>query len=934
MTHNTKKSKLVPIATRSLLGVAIASALHAPVALSQDASANDNVEVIEVHGIVSSLKRAMSDKKENMAVSDGIAAEDLGKFPDLNVAESLQRITGVSIDRSGGEGQQVTVRGFGPQFNTVLVNGRQLASDADGRAFNFDVLAADQITGANIYKSAVANMQSGGIGSTINVSTARPFDYDGMQIVGSVKGMYEDLSEETSPQASFLVSNTFADDKFGVLLAVSHQERQVQINRIQTGGWRPGLTLSNRNDGILADNVYFPRNWDQIVDQQDRTRTNVSLVAQFAPSDDITITLDGYVSKFEVDSQVTDLASWFEPDRVGSATVNADTGTAIQFTQEIDLHQGSGDPASDFVSHTRNQRDVTNDGFGLNVAWNITDYLIGNFDVSHSTAENDIAGDARFNVVGIINNYEFDSTGSIPTVIHDGFANGTLPDISLNRLHYNELGNPRASEDEITEYKADFTYYSDADVFQKADFGVLYSEREKYSYQEFASQCAFCGYNVEAPVDALNIRPFTANNYFSGLIDTWYTYDGDAYIDYLASQGAPINPTLAPNHYTVEEEVLALYAQFEFGYDLGDMPLNINIGARYEETDVSVSAVQAFLVDIVPTTDLTLFQNVAGPEENITGTSSYSNLLPSINVKLELEEDMILRLSRYDSLSRPTMSQMSPATTFGEPRRQNLTASGGNPALKPFEAENWDLSFEWYYSDDSIFSFAVFSKEVENFIVTLSGDESYTLSARTAADGFRCTAADCAIGVSLDPANPDVDVVATTEELNGASEVFTVTRPQNGETATVTGYEVAVTHVWDNGFGITANATVVNSDAEVSGDTTQTFALEGLGDSQNLIMFYEKDAFQARVAFNNRESFLFALDNTSVGGATGEPVTTKTYGQWDVSASYDINENFTVFVEGINVTGEKLTQIGRFNDQIYSIEDNGSRFAVGVRATF
>ncbi|MEC8373531.1 MAG: TonB-dependent receptor plug domain-containing protein, partial [Pseudomonadota bacterium] len=268
-------------------------------ALSQDAdtqNVNDApVEVIEVRGIVSSLKRAMSDKKENLAVSDGIAAEDLGKFPDLNVAESLQRITGVSIDRSGGEGQQVTVRGFGPQFNTVLVNGRQIASDDAGRAFNFDVLAADQITGANIFKSGVANLQSGGIGSTINVTTARPFDYDGFQAVGSIKGMYESLSEETSPQASFLVSNTFADDKFGLLLAVSHQERDVQINRIQTAGWRPGLTLSNRNDGVLASNVYLPRNWDQVVDQQERTRTNASLVAQFAPSDDITITLDGFV---------------------------------------------------------------------------------------------------------------------------------------------------------------------------------------------------------------------------------------------------------------------------------------------------------------------------------------------------------------------------------------------------------------------------------------------------------------------------------------------------------------------------------------------------------------------------------------------------------------------------------------------------------------
>ena len=937
MTHKTNTSQFSPMAKRSLLGVAIAAALHSPIVLAQD-SASQNVkdapvEIIEVRGIVSSLKRAMADKKENLAVSDGIAAEDLGKFPDLNVAESLQRITGVSIDRNGGEGQQVTVRGFGPQFNTVLVNGRQLATDAAGRAFNFDILAADQITGASIYKSAVANLQSGGIGSTINISTARPFNYDGFQAVGMVKGMYESLSEETSPQASFLVSNTFADDKFGVLLAASHQERQVQINRIQTAGWRPGLTLSNRNDGIIADNVYLPRNWDQLVDQQDRTRTNVSLVAQYAPSDDVTITLDGFVSKFEVDSQVTDLASWFEPDRVGSAQIS-DNGTAIQFTQEIDLHQGSGNPASDFVSSSRGVRDVTTEGFGINVEWQVSDALSATFDISNSTAENDIAGEGRFNVVGIINNYSFDGTGSTPTVAHDGFGNGQLPDISLNRLHYNDLGNTQATEDEVTEYKADFTYISDSDVFRKADFGILLSEREKYVYQEFGSQCAFCGYATPAPVDELNIRPFTAQNFFSGLIDTWYTYDGDAYLDFLASQGAPVIPTLQPNYYNIEEDVTALYAQFEFGYDIGDMPLTMNFGARYEETDVAVSAVQAFISDVVPTTDLTLFANRFAPANDITGTSSYSNLLPSLNVKLEVQEDMLVRFSRYDSLTRPTMAQMSPATTFNEPRRQNLQASGGNPGLQPFEAENWDLSFEWYYSDDSVFSFAFFSKDVQNFIVTLSGDEIYSMTDRSAANGYRCAEANCAEGLSLDAQNPDRDVVAETEELNGESEVYTVTRPQNGETATVNGYEIALTHIWDNGFGVTANATVVNSDIGVSGDTAQTFALPGLGDSQNLIVFYERDAFQARVAFNNRESFLFALDNTSVGGATGEPVTTETYGQWDVSASYDINENFSVFFEGINVTEEELTQVGRFPDQIYSIEDNGSRYAVGIRGSF
>jgi TonB-dependent receptor len=295
--------------------------------------------------------------------------------------------------------------------------------------------------------------------------------------------------------------------------------------------------------------------------------------------------------------------------------------------------------------------------------------------------------------------------------------------------------------------------------------------------------------------------------------------------------------------------------------------------------------------------------------------------LPNLNIKLGIADDMVLRFASYDTITRPTMDQMSPATTFNEPRRQNLTASGGNPALKPFQAENWDISYEWYYNDASMFSFALFNKEVEDFIVTLTGTETYNMTSRKG-PGFGCSITNSALCSST--------VVGTTNELNGASEVYTVTRPQNGESARITGYEIALTHMFDNGFGVSANATVVDSDLSVTADSSQSFALEGLGDSQNLVLFYEQDVWQARVAFNNREGFLRALDN----GFNGEPINTETFGQWDISASYDYNEYLTVFVEGINITGEELIQTGRFKNQIYSVEDNGSRFAVGVRGSF
>ncbi|MEL7311362.1 MAG: TonB-dependent receptor [Pseudomonadota bacterium] len=241
------------------------------------------------------------------------------------------------------------------------------------------------------------------------------------------------------------------------------------------------------------------------------------------------------------------------------------------------------------------------------------------------------------------------------------------------------------------------------------------------------------------------------------------------------------------------------------------------------------------------------------------------------------------------------------------------------------------MSYEWYYNDLSTFSFAVFNKEIEDFITTLTGEETFTLFNRSAADGFRCASSPlCDPGVVLDPNQPGLDVVATTEELNGQAEIYRVTRPQNGESARVTGYEIALTHVFENGFGFTANATIVDSDAALGSDTSQSFALEGLGDSQNIILFYKRDRWQARLAFNNREGFLRQIDN----GFNGEPINTETFGQWDISASYDVNDNITVFLEGINITEEELIQTGRFANQIYSIEDNGSRFAVGVRAAF
>tara|TARA_B110000503_G_scaffold130034_1_gene202949 strand:- start:1193 stop:3958 length:2766 start_codon:yes stop_codon:yes gene_type:complete len=911
-----KAALIIPTASLTL---SAANAQTAP-------AADDSIEVIEVRGLISSLKRSFSDKKEALIVSDGIAAEDIGKFPDQNVAESLQRITGVSIDRSGGEGQLISVRGFGPQFNLVTVDGRQMASERAGREFSFDTLASELIAGADVYKTSNAANQDGGIGSYINLKTAKPFDMDGFTAVGSVKGTYDSLSEETSPAFSGLVSNTFNDDTLGVLFSLSVQERQAQINQADTRGYyRVPRIATNDFDaatgtGKEAFNVWVPRNLDLTSNSEDRTRTSGTLVVQYAPSEDITLTFDGLYSKFEVESQVNNYANWFTPGNFRDFEVDAATETVNYWSHNaFNDPTGGGSGATDFVQQGLD-RNVEIKGFGFNADWELSEQFNVNIDISNSSAE-DLSGDQSrvFTVMGYANGYTYDFTGggALPAFSSDGISGPfTDADASKLRAHYVERGGDER-EDEITEMRADFTYTPDSETFTQLKFGLYTQDRTK-SAKVFQSpslpNCFYCGYGLDAP-DELG-QLITPNGWFDGIPSSFFGYNVNDYLAFLESDAAitaqSINRGEDPatniaafaslNGYTpvelgtsfeIDEEILSAYADFVFQGDVGDMPWTVNLGFRYSETTTTASGNQATLLDIQQNPlDGTILDQIylvdaSGQRQSvpISISNTYTNLLPSLNVKLEVEDDMLLRFGYSETLTRPTMASMRPVTNIGSTRPDLLLASGGNPNLTPFLSTNWDVSYEWYYDDASAVSIGLFSKEVEGFITQAPSPEEFSLA-------------------------------------SGSYE-FSVTRPRNGETAQVDGLELAWTHTLESGFGFQMNATVVNS---ASDGTT----LEGLGDSQNVIGFYEKDAFQARIAFNNREAFLQTIAN----GDTGQPENVSTYGQWDVSASYDINEHLTVIFEGVNITDEYVEKFGaipaHFTEQVRS----GSRYAVGVRGSF
>lgn len=922
--------------TAGLTGASMAvicATLAATPALAQQAPAagsSDQLEEIVVTGIRRSLLASAEIKRSSGVILDSIASEDLGKFPDSNVAESLQRIPGVSIDRNGGEGQFVTVRGFGPEFNTVLVNGRTFASDNAGREFSFDLLAAELINGADVYKTSQAKMQDGGIGATINVKTARPLDIGGFKAIASAKGMYEDTNEKVSPQAFALVSGTFNDDKLGALLAVSYQKRDTLTNFTNNRGYIPNTTVGPANRPLFT-NVFAPRNQDVGVERQERERMGVNLTTQMQANDDLLITFDGLYNKFDVDSDIRSLGSWFEPSSYTAAEIDANR-TVTSLTTN-----GNGDLIVD-----SNNRYTTTKAAGLNAEWSVNDSLVVKADASWSKSENDAGGKDVFAVIGIPSSYGFrQAQGSgYPSIVN---YTSSLVNPALGRTHI-VLREGNNEAEEVFEYKLDTEWKSDGGALDAVRFGLVNTSREKSSALVQTNPntlCLYCGYPTS--VDPAILKPFSLGSFLGGngtVPANFMTYDPEAYIRFLESpaaaaaldraQGLAAGTTAArlaatngfaatpqPSAFQVEEKVYAGYFDMDFKGDIGEMPWFINVGARYVHTELKAAGQQLALTDILPVPgDPTIYNAVfanGGVPQRTSQNASYDYFLPSLNIRVDLQEDVIARFGASRTLTRPQISDLAPRTNFDVVRPASLDASGGNPALRPYTSDNFDLSFEWYPTRTTTLSAAAFYKRVNNFVVQTRALEVFNIA----------NAGRLPVGNGITGPN---------------QATFSVRRPRNAESANVHGFELNVVHTMDylpgalSGLGFQANATFVDSNATFDpGSTSTSFALEGLGDSQNFTAFYEMDGFSARVAYNRRERFLEFLVTPGQGG---DPVFRRTYDQVDARVSYDVLENVQIFAEGTNVLGNENITTGRFDNQVLTYTDTGARFALGVRTEF
>lgn len=987
------KRRVLSTSIAAFMGAFPAAAVHA-----QD-DINTLEEVI-VTGIRASLDRAMDIKRDSQGVVDAISAEDIGEFPDTNLAESLQRITGVSIDRQNNEGSRVTVRGFGPDYNMITLNGRQMPTANLGetgtnnsRSFDFSQLAAESVSAVEIYKTGRADLTTGGIGSTINIKTSRPLESPGLISTFGVKAVADStnrVGDDVTPEFSGIYSNTFADDTFGLAVAASYQKRDsAQLSGTVSSGWNT-LRVAEEDPLIDAypvaagDLMSTPQNYMYRLDDYSRERTNAQLTLQWQPIESVTATADYTYTRQTIDRERQELSAWFGGgfSTQGESEVYENspvvTPSYLVATDCCDIGFGVGSWGTDSRM----------DSFGLNLEWEVSDNLTLALDAHSSEAEakpKDYRGSDNIVTAAafIRTRTTVDFRQDLPVMSVELDDGALTPDdiIATGTSHRNSY-----QKTEIDQVQLEGRYEFDTSLVKSIDFGLASTKienRTAFSLNQ-GGNWGGAGYtniggdwnspagdgdnNFDDSAFSFNSLAGEFDELSSGGVYGQYVqvdYDqfaGDLarfYEQYPDGQGAGgnafafcdagtlcVNPEYAVDN-RMKEEQLSAYVQVNLGWDTAGMPTDLALGLRYEETDVTSNSLLPNYYDAQwKTPNELLLQSDGGIFRE--GTGAYENLLPNLDLSIQPAEDVIVRASYSQTISRPDYGSLQGTAIPDSPQARtfdNSTAGSGNPDLDPFESTNFDFSAEWYYGEGSYVSLGYYKKDVENFIGTsiekevlfptvvnpATGPHYEEAAAQASADNFGQDVRDYYIAQGW--------IDGTTGQILGDRSsydplVYTIRVPVNEKEASIDGFEFALQHMFgDSGFGGIINYTTVDGDIgyDDSVINENQFALLGLSDSANLVAFYDKYGLQVRIAYNWRDEF---LSGTQQGNGQQEPVYTEAYGQVDLSVNYDLTDNLAIYLEGLNITEEDIRVHGRTDNMLVFYGEQGARYALGARYTF
>ncbi|MGD8176282.1 TonB-dependent receptor [Marinimicrobium sp. ARAG 43.8] len=836
------------------------------------------LEEVVVTGIRASLERSMDIKRDSAGVVDAISAEDIGKFPDTNLAESLQRITGVSINRTNGEGSQITVRGFGPDFNMVTLNGRTLptgsayggSSGADSttrggnsRAFDFANLSSDAVSGVEVYKTSKANIATGGIGATVNVKTARPLDNPGLKVSVGGKAIADTTNrtgDDVTPEVSGIFSWSDDDGVFGVSLSASYSERDsgfigATVNDWTVAEWEGGdnqTIYDNPANSAIFENapdvgqLYSrPNDVRYTFSDRQRERTNAQLTLQYRPIENLTATLDHTFAENSRTEHRGESTTWIQN---GSNVTSVEFDDSTIKTPKFITEDYGVDRYDYGVEQQYRAQDDTLESTGLNLDWAVNDQFSVRLDAHHSTMESLPAGPGHAGslAVGVGSSiksgasWQF-SGGEIPTFNHTiDDSMGTLEEnlsSSVMRVWSAE------QRSEVNQIKLDATWeFDDGSYF---DFGIERREMESDTITYNGNNAQILGgWGASAPgefPDGL-FEPFDVTGEFDDpstgnspnigfradardlanfLVDEYS--DQNAYIGVMNDEN-PDGIRNSRGNNKIQEDTDAVYFQLGTKGQVGGFDVEILAGLRYETTDQTSSSDTPPLAYYIWSSDND-FTPVSAPAGTATvDGQSYDALLPSLDLSIHLSDDLIGRMSFSKTIARPGLASLGSVVSYGAPNGSTLNAgttvqaTGQNPQLKPLTSNNVDLSLEWYFDDASYVSAGVFEKRVQNFTGTETIERTFGVRDQTA--GPRAQAAVAAlesIGENVDNAGiyAMMQVLANPDDYPGGADDYNGTVRQDFNDQS--GYEFITPNDDDPLMSYQFSSTVNNREAKLYG---------------------------------------------------------------------------------------------------------------------
>ena len=980
-------------------------------------SGAEPIEEIVVTGIRTSLRDAISIKRSHVGVVDAISADDFGKFPDGNLAESLARVPGIAIDRSNVEGQKVSVRGFGPEFNLVTLNGRQMPTAPGlwngGRSFNFGDIAAPGVAAVEVYKSSDSSFPSGGIGATVNMITTKPLNVDGTTANVSL-GLVEDSTSEaggTPYEASLLFATN--QERWGFSLSSSYQERTNREEGTRESNWLIPEEMAHREGYLRVDasNPAYTNNntredgytfYQEPTSYQykdlERIRTNAQATFQYAFSDAVVATVDYTYSNVDLEAEGMTFGSWLG----GWDTIDAVINEHGAFTDVV------VDNRSYDHSATWGESENENKSLGFNLEWILSESFAIEFDAHDSSAE--IFGPELDNTV------DFSTPGNTEDAIYKSalthvnggrsgiqsfsYAREYLPeDYLATTVRLNDAY--RKNDMQQVQLNAEWTNAADG-LLTSVKFGISHIESE-FTDMRTSSTINVNPNVTPADYDDSLFRRTPLGNFMNGFdptigTDYYYRIDPREALEAFYTANPDPGSTGTESFETVKETLDSAFVQFNMETEVGRMPLNIVAGLRYEGSEVESTSrfavAEAIRWDMVA--GLIAVPNPDGPA-TLPSTNDDSLFLPSLAMSLGITEEQVVRLAIGRSMARPDLSQLSSRVSIGNLDFFNLTADFGNPELDPLVSDNLDLSYEYYYADGSYFAVNYFYKEIDNFIGRRTDfDQPMNDLTDPSLTAIGITAREC-VQEWVDAGRPDpgfpgepgplgnfcvsqqalwaqawmnqqqhmgwvalglangVDVSEGYPWAHGylcdvgydgwwrcdpgyidatstdPIALFDMTAPYNMNSGTVSGFEIALQHLFGNSpFGIQLNFTKVSGgDVDIKRNVVgEQFVLPGFGDSGNFSVFYEDERHTARIAYNYR-------GETALGFANYlQPLYVAERNQIDLSYQFRFNEQLTFFLDAANINDETTRLFARHDEMLFLSQDHGPVYKFGLRASF